>query len=268
LAAIESGARVGVGVNRFTESEPCPLTQAGNAIQTVDPKAEALQIARLETWRQQRDSRAVKKALADLAQAAKENRNLMESSIACAHAGVTTGEWGQTLREVFGEFRAPTGIAAAAAGPTSDSLAALRAKVDAVSKRQGRRLKMLIAKPGLDGHSNGAEQIAVRARVAGIEVVYEGIRQTPERIVAAALEEHVHLVGLSILSGSHMPLIGAVLDGLKKSGLDEVKVVAGGIIPVDDAARLQAQGVARIFTPKDYDLTAILSEIVGLLEAA
>ncbi|MCC7167957.1 MAG: protein meaA [Rhodospirillales bacterium] len=267
LAAIESGERVVVGVNRFTETEPCPLTQAGGAIQTVDPQAEADQIARLRVWREGRDAQAVATALEALARAAKEGTNIMEPSIACAHAGVTTGEWGQTLRQVFGEFRAPTGIAAAAGGAASESMAALRAKVEALAKRQGRRLKMLIAKPGLDGHSNGAEQIAVRARDAGIEVVYEGIRQTPERIVAAALEEHVHLVGLSILSGSHMPLIGQVLDGLKAAGLAETKVVAGGIIPPADAAHLQAQGVARIFTPKDYDLTAILAEIVDLLEA-
>jgi len=267
LAAIESGERVVVGVNRFTETEPCPLTQAGGAIQTVDPQAEADQIARLRVWREGRDAQAVATALEALARAAKEGTNIMEPSIACAHAGVTTGEWGQTLRQVFGEFRAPTGIAAAAGGAASESMAALRAKVEALAKRQGRRLKMLIAKPGLDGHSNGAEQIAVRARDAGIEVVYEGIRQTPERIVAAALEEHVHLVGLSILSGSHMPLIGQVLDGLKAAGLSETKVVAGGIIPPADAAHLQAQGVARIFTPKDYDLTAILAEIVDLFEA-
>jgi (2R)-ethylmalonyl-CoA mutase len=268
LAAIESGERVVVGVNRFTETEPCPLTQGGGSVQTVDPQAEAEQIARLQAWRRARDGKAVEQALADLARAAKENRNIMEPSIACAHAGVTSGEWGQTLRQVFGEFRAPTGIAAAAGGPVGESMAALRAKVEALAKRQGRRPKMLIAKPGLDGHSNGAEQIAVRARDAGIEVVYEGIRQTPERIVAAALEEHAQIVGLSILSGSHMPLIGQVLDGLKAAGLNETKVVAGGIIPADDAARLQAQGVARIFTPKDYDITAILSEIVGLLEGA
>ncbi|MBI4967932.1 MAG: protein meaA [Rhodospirillales bacterium] len=268
LAAIESGERVVVGVNRFTETEPCPLTQAGGAIQTVDPQAEAEQIARLRAWRDGRDAQAVGKALEALARAAKEGTNIMEPSIVCAHAGVTTGEWGQTLRQVFGEFRAPTGIAAAAGGAASESMTALRAKVEALAKRQGRRLKMLIAKPGLDGHSNGAEQIAVRARDAGIEVVYEGIRQTPERIVAAALEEHVHLVGLSILSGSHMPLIGQVLDGLKAAGLSETKVVAGGIIPPADAARLQAQGVARIFTPKDYDLTAILAEIVDLLDTS
>jgi (2R)-ethylmalonyl-CoA mutase len=265
LAAIESGAMTVVGVNRFTEAEPSPLTSSGESFLAIDDKAEQEQIERLKAWRAARDAKMAAEALSGLEAAAREGRNVMEASIACAHAGVTTGEWGEALRRVFGEFRAPTGVGAARAGLDGPALEELRAKVDQAAKRSGRRPKMLIAKPGLDGHSNGAEQIAVRARDAGFEVVYEGIRTTPSRIVDAALEEHVHVVGLSILSGSHMALIGDVLAGLKKAGLDDVIVVAGGIIPEGDAAKLLAQGCARIYTPKDYDLSAIVADIAGLI---
>jgi (2R)-ethylmalonyl-CoA mutase len=200
-----------------------------------------------------------------LKSAAKEGRNIMQPSIACAHAGVTTGEWGGALREIFGEYRAPTGVARAA-GLTGDSLAPVRAEVERVSRRLGRRLKILVGKPGLDGHSNGAEQIAVRARDAGMEVVYEGIRLTPAQIVNAALEEGVHVVGLSILSGSHVALVSEVLEGMRKAGIGNVPVVVGGIIPPADAETLTKAGVARVYTPKDYDITAIMRDIVRVVD--
>jgi (2R)-ethylmalonyl-CoA mutase len=194
--------------------------------------------------------------------------NIMEPSIACAHAGVTTGEWGEALRRVFGEYRAPTGVGGAATQmrEEEDSLAPVRARVEQVSRRLGRRLKMLVGKPGLDGHSNGAEQIAVRARDAGFEVVYEGIRLTPAQIVGAALEEGVHVVGLSILSGSHVPLVTEVMQRMEMAGIARVPVVAGGIIPPEDAAALKQAGVAAVYTPKDYDLTAILDDIVDIVD--
>jgi (2R)-ethylmalonyl-CoA mutase len=206
--------------------------------------------------------------LAGLKAAAKEGRNVMEPSIACAHAGVTTGEWGGALREIYGEYRAPTGVGRAAAAGGSEGLDAIRARVEGVSLRLGRRLKMLVGKPGLDGHSNGAEQIAVRARDAGFEVVYEGIRLTPAEIANAALEEGVHVIGLSILSGSHEPLVSEVLTRLKATGLGGVPVVVGGIIPPGDSDRLIAAGVARVYTPKDYDLNAIMADIVELVDQA
>ena len=209
----------------------------------------------------------MKKALAELASAAKEDRNVMPSSIACAQAGVTTGEWTDTLRQIFGEYRAPTGVARAA-GVTDGRLEAARREVDTVSRRLGRRIKILVGKPGLDGHSNGAEQIAVRARDCGMEVVYEGIRLTPERIVNAALEESVHVVGLSILSGGHVSLVADVMAGLRKAGIGEIPVVVGGIIPPADAEALIKAGVARVYTPKDFDLTQIMRDVVGVVDAA
>jgi (2R)-ethylmalonyl-CoA mutase len=276
LAAIEAGEQVVVGVNRWTESEPSPLTAgksgAGDdgGILTVDPREEARAVARLEAWRAARDAKAVKAALAKLEAAAKDGTNIMPVSIAAARAGVTTGEWGETLRRVFGDYRAPTGVAAAAAAahdPEAEKrLEALRARVDEVSGRIGGRIKLLVGKPGLDGHSNGAEQIAVRARDAGLEVVYEGIRLTPEQIAQAALEEGVHAVGLSILSGSHLPLATAVLERMTALGIGEVPVVAGGIIPAQDAAALTKAGIAAVYTPKDYDLTAIIADIVEIVD--
>jgi len=266
VAAIESGEQVVVGVNRWSETEPSPLTTGEASILTVDPRAEAEQIARLRAFRDRRDAGAAAAALAGLRLAAAEGRNVMEPSIACAHAGITTGEWAGTLRELWGEYRAPTGIGRAASVGSGAALAALRQRVEAVSALLGRRIKMLVGKPGLDGHSNGAEQIAVRARDSGIEVVYEGIRLTPAQIVNAALEEGVHVVGLSILSGSHLPLVTEVLERLKAVGLASVPVVAGGIIPAEDARALIAAGCARIYTPKDYDLTAIMADIVALVE--
>ncbi|CAA7615564.1 protein meaA [Magnetospirillum sp. SS-4] len=265
LGAIESGEQIVVGVNKWTETEPSPLTTGDGSIMTVDPKAEAEQIERLKAFRAARDQAAVAKAIAGLKSAAAEGRNIMDPSIACAHAGVTGGEWAGTLREVFGEYRAPTGVARAAASVTSDRIGAVRDKVEAISARLGRRVKMLVGKPGLDGHSNGAEQIAVRAKDAGMEVVYEGIRLTPAQIVNAALEEGVHVVGLSILSGSHIPLVTEVLERMRAAGLGDIPVIAGGIIPPEDEKTLLAAGCARIYTPKDYDITAIMGDIVDLL---
>jgi len=263
LAKIESGEQVVVGVNRFAETEPSPLSAVEGAVQLVSPEVEVEQIERLKAWRQSRDEVAVARALQELERAAKEGRNIMEPSIACAKAGVTTGEWGMTLRRVFGEYRAPTGVSLAAAEETA-GLGAARAAVRAAAERLGRPVKLLIGKPGLDGHSNGAEQIAVRARDCGMEVVYEGIRLTPAQIVRAALEESVHVVGLSILSGSHIPLVKAVLDGMRREGIDDIPVVVGGIIPPEDATKLKAMGVAAVYTPKDFQLNDIMCEIARL----
>jgi len=268
--AIESGEQVVVGVNRFVESERSPLVAGGDGgFLLPDERAEQEQIERLIAWREGRDLGAAAAAIAGLRAAAAEGRNVMPASIDCAKAGVTTGEWAGVLREVFGEYRAPTGIARAAGGPSLDreALGRLRGRVEQVSARLGRRVKMLVGKPGLDGHSNGAEMIAVRARDAGFEGVYEGIRLTPAQIAGAALGEGVHVVGLSILSGSHLPLVTETLERLRRHGLDDVPLVVGGIIPADDAARLKAAGVAAVYTPKDFDLTAILDEVVGLVEA-
>jgi (2R)-ethylmalonyl-CoA mutase len=267
LSAIEAGEQTVVGVNAFTEAEASPLSAGGGSIMTVDAGVESGQIERLNAWRAARDSAAVKKALADLASAAKEDRNVMPASIACAQAGVTTGEWTDTLRNIFGEYRAPTGVARAA-GVSDGRLEVVRREVDTVSRRLGRRIKILVGKPGLDGHSNGAEQIAVRARDCGMEVVYEGIRLTPERIVNAALEESVHVVGLSILSGGHVSLVGDVLAGLRAAGIGDVPVVVGGIIPPADAEALIKAGVARVYTPKDFDLTQIMRDVVAVVDSA
>jgi (2R)-ethylmalonyl-CoA mutase len=267
VAAIASGELPVVGVNCFTETEPSPLTAGGGGFLAVDPAAEAEQIARLEAHRARRDGKAVAAALAALREAAQEGRNIVPPSIDCARAGVTTGEWAQVLREVFGEYRAPTGVAAVA-GTGSDLLAPVRARVEEASRRLGRRLKILVGKPGLDGHSNGAEQIAVAARDCGMEVVYDGIRLTPARIAATALEEGVHLVGLSILSGSHEPLVREVLERMRKLGIGEVPVVVGGIVPPEDARRLLAAGVARVYTPKDYRVDQIMADLVEVALAA
>ncbi len=266
LAAIELGEITVVGVNKFKENAPSPLTAGEDGgFLSVDPKAEAEQIARLQAWRAGRDGKAVAEALAGLVAAAKDGTNIMPASIVCAHAGVTGGEWAGTLREIFGEFRAPTGVSKAGVAPSGEALARVRSRVGVVSDRLGRRIKMLVGKPGLDGHSNGAEQIAVRARDAGLEVVYEGIRLTPAQIVNAAVEEGVHVVGLSILSGSHLALVADVLERMKAAGLGHIPLVVGGIIPVEDAVILKASGVARVYTPKDYDLTQIMADIVELV---
>ncbi len=268
VEAIASGDRLVVGVNAFTDSAPSPLTAgADGGFMAVDPAAEAEQIGRLEAHRAVRDGAAAAAALAALGEAAREGRNIMEPSVACARSGVTTGEWADTLRRVFGEYRAPTGVGAARA-TADDLLAPVRAEVERASARLGRRLKILVGKPGLDGHSNGAEQIAVAARDSGMEVVYEGIRLTPARIVNTALEEGVHLVGLSILSGSHMALVGDVLERMRRLGLGAVPVVVGGIVPPEDARALIAAGVARVYTPKDFAVHEIMADIVRLAAAS
>ncbi len=266
LAAIESGEQIVVGVNKWTETEVSPLSAGEGAIQVVDPAVETEQVERLKAWRAARDAKAVNAALAELERAAKEGRNVMEPSIACAKAGVTSGEWGGLLRRIYGEYRAPTGVSQAAAARDGAALDSVRGSVEAVSNKLGRRIKFLVGKPGLDGHSNGAEQIAVRARDVGMEVVYEGIRLTPSQIVRAALDESVHVVGLSILSGSHVPLVKEVMERMRADGLDDVPVVVGGIIPPEDAKVLKAFGVAAVYTPKDFQLNDIMADIVRLVD--
>ena len=268
VAAIEAGEQVVVGVNRYTDSAPSPLIAGGDGgILTVDETAETEAIERLEAWRAGRDDTAVKAALVQLEVDARAGANIMPASIACAHASVTTGEWAAALRRTYGEYRAPTGVSRAASNAPHLDLDAVRARVDAVSAKLGRRIKILVGKPGLDGHSNGAEQVAVRARDCGMDLVYDGIRFTPEEIVQAARDQAVHVIGLSILSGSHVTLVKDVLDRLRAHGID-VPVVVGGIVPPEDAERLKALGVARIYTPKDYDMCRIMGEIIDLVEAA
>jgi len=233
----------------------------------VSEAAETDQIARLAAWRDARDAKAVAAALDYLRKAAKDGVNIMPPSIACAKAGVTTGEWGFALRSAFGEYRAPTGVGTAMRND-AEGLDDIRAEVDRVSKKLGRRLKILVGKPGLDGHSNGAEQIAARARDAGMDVVYDGIRLTAEAIAAAAAEQRVHVVGLSILSGSHLPLVQDVIARMKEAGLDDVPVVVGGIIPPQDASVLKQAGVAEVYTPKDFELNRIMSDLVEIVEGA
>ena len=266
LEAIERGDQVVVGVNKYLETEPSPLTGGVEAIMTVSEEAEVEQIERLKAWRAARDAKAVAAALAELKRAARDGSNIMPASIACAKAGVTTGEWGWTLRDSFGEYRAPTGVGSAMRNDVG-GLDDIRADVDRVSRKLGRRLTFLVGKPGLDGHSNGAEQIAVRARDAGMQVVYQGIRLTPEEIVEAAREQKAHVVGLSILSGSHLPLVKDVIARLKQAGIDDVPVVVGGIIPPEDAEELEQAGVAAVYTPKDFELNRIMSDLVRIVES-
>ncbi|MGY1739935.1 MULTISPECIES: methylmalonyl-CoA mutase family protein [unclassified Blastococcus] len=266
---MESGEDVVVGVNRFEGTEPNPLTaDLDTAIMVVDPAVEAAAVESVQKWRAQRDPEPVRRALERLRQVAGTDENLMDATLECARAGVTTGEWAGVLREVFGEYRAPTGVAAASGGGGDEGLADVRERVRATGEELGGRLRLLVGKPGLDGHSNGAEQIAVRARDAGFEVVYQGIRLTPAQIVSAAVEEDVHVVGLSVLSGSHLQVVPAVLRGLHEAGLDDVPVVVGGIVPDGDARRLREQGVARVFTPKDFALTDIMGQIVDVVREA
>jgi ethylmalonyl-CoA mutase len=266
LEAIERGDQVVVGVNKYLETETSPLTGGVDSIMTVSEDAERDQLERLKAWKAARDKKAVQEALAELKRAATAGKNIMPPSIACAKAGVTTGEWGWTLRESFGEYRAPTGVGRAMRNDVT-GLDDIRADVDRVSRKLGRRLTFLVGKPGLDGHSNGAEQIAVRARDAGMQVVYEGIRLTPEEIVDAARKQKAHVIGLSVLSGSHMPLVEDVVGRMKKEGLD-VPVVVGGIIPPEDAAALEQAGVAAVYTPKDFELNRIMADVVRIVERA
>jgi (2R)-ethylmalonyl-CoA mutase len=266
IARIESGDTTVVGVNRWTEGAESPLATGTEAVMQADPAAEANQISRLRSWCAARDPQAVAKALNHLAEAAKSGANIMQPSIAAAKAGVTTGEWADVMRKTFGEYRGPTGVSDAPSNRT-EGLDPLRAEVDRVSRILGRRLKLVMGKPGLDGHSNGAEQIAARARDCGMDITYAGIRLTPEAVARAAVDEGAHVLGLSILSGSHMPLVADVLAQLRAMGAD-VPVVVGGIIPSEDAASLRAMGVAAVFTPKDFEMNRIMATIIQLAEPA
>jgi (2R)-ethylmalonyl-CoA mutase len=263
---IESGDQIAVGMNKFTSTEPSPLTAgADGGILVVDPEVEAERTRAVRAWRAERDQAAVDAALAQLANTARnDHENIMPATIAAARAGATTGEWAQTLREAFGEYRAPTGVGEAVAAGSED-LAEVREEVERISEALGRRLKFLVGKPGLDGHSNGAEQIAVRARDAGMDVVYEGIRLTPSQIATSAAQEGVHIVGLSILSGSHRELIPAVMEALREAGAEDVPVVVGGIIPEADAASLREAGIAAVYTPKDWNLNGMMRDIISLV---
>ena len=267
ITGIEGGDTTVVGVNKYTQGEASPLTAGDEAIMVVDPAVEADQVSRLDAWRAARDDSAVKSALEDLREAARDGTNIMPASIAAAKAGVTTGEWGDVVRSAFGQYRGPTGVSKNPSNRT-EGLDDIRAQVDAISTKLGRRLKFLVGKPGLDGHSNGAEQIAARARDCGMDITYEGIRLTPDEIVKAAQNEEAHVIGLSILSGSHIPLMGDLMDKLRAAGLGHVPVVVGGIIPDDDADRLRGMGVAKVYTPKDFELNRIMFDIVGLVDEA
>ncbi|MDG1068051.1 MAG: methylmalonyl-CoA mutase family protein, partial [Sulfitobacter sp.] len=267
LGRIEAGETIVVGVNKWQKGEPSPLMTGDGGIMVVDPAAEAEQIERLNAWRAQRNEGEVTAALKDLRAAAEAGRNIMPASIVAAKAGVTTGEWAAQMRAVHGEYRGPTGVGKGRSNKT-EGLDDLRMSVDAVSDRLGRRLKFLVGKPGLDGHSNGAEQIAVRARDCGMDIAYEGIRLTPSEIVAAALSDQAHVVGLSILSGSHIPLVEDLMGQMRAAGLGDIPVIVGGIIPDEDAKRLLQMGVARIYTPKDFDLNTIMADIVTLVDPA
>ena len=265
IGQIESGDMTVVGVNAYQSGEASPLTAGDDAIMTVDPKNEAEQIARLTRWRAARDAQAVNEALRDLRAAALDGSNIMPPSIAAAKAGVTTGEWGDVLRQAFGQYRGPTGVSATPSNRT-EGLDEIRDQVLAVSDRLGRKLAFLMGKPGLDGHSNGAEQIATRARDCGMEISYEGIRLTPDEIITAARDGAVHVIGLSILSGSHMPLMQELMSKLRAAELTHIPVIVGGIIPDEDAQKLRAMGIARIYTPKDFELNRIMFDIVALAD--
>ncbi len=265
INTIESGETTVVGVNKYTNAEASPLTAGDDAIMVSDKDAEADQLARLAQWKAERDDTRVAKAKEALRQAAQSGENIMPASIEAAKAGVTTGEWGDMVRAAFGQYRGPTGVSRNPSNRT-EGLDDIRARVDAVSDKLGRRLKFLVGKPGLDGHSNGAEQIAARARDCGMDIAYEGIRLTPDEIVAAAQQDEAHVVGLSILSGSHIELMGDLMEKMQKAGLGHIPVVTGGIIPEDDAARLRAMGVAKVYTPKDFELNRIMEDLIELVD--
>ena len=267
ILAIESGAQTVVGVNRYEETADSPLSAGEKTIETVDPMVEAQQIKALNEWRKARDSEAASAALASLKEAAASGANIMEPSIAAAKAGVTTGEWGTALREVFGEYRGPTGVALTVDTRGDEDVEKTRSRVEALSETLGQQLTYVLGKPGLDGHSNGAEQIASRARACGMKVVYEGIRFTPEEIVAQAKEADAHVVGLSILSGSHLDLVRATIEEMRKAGLERTPLVVGGIIPPEDERALRQMGVRRIYTPKDYKITCIMDDVVDVIES-
>ncbi|MCA8929728.1 MAG: cobalamin-dependent protein, partial [Alphaproteobacteria bacterium] len=263
--AIEAGDLTVVGVNRYTETAESPLTSGEDgAVLSVDPAVEAEEIAKMRAWKAARDGASVTAALADLDSAARERRNIMPASVAAARAGVTTGEWGEALRQVFGQYRPPTGIGSSDLVQPEGPLAA---RVAALAEVLGHTPRFLVGKPGLDGHSNGAEQIALRAQSAGFAIIYKGIRQTPDEIAELALSEGADLIGLSILSGSHMVLAEAVRDALAERGLGHLPIIIGGIVPPKDAATLEANGIAAVFTPKDFDIAAILDDVTGIAEA-
>ncbi len=265
IGDIETGDTTVVGVNKFTQAESSPLTAGEEAIMVADADAEADQIARLDAWRASRDQKRVDTALAAVKAAAQSGENIMTATIEAAKAGATTGEWGDVVRNSFGQYRAPTGVSPNPSNRT-EGLDDIRAQVDAVSDKLGRRLKFLVGKPGLDGHSNGAEQIAARARDCGMDITYEGIRLTPEELVNTAQTDNAHVVGLSILSGSHIPLVADLMTRMKAAGLSHIPVIVGGIIPDDDAARLRSMGVAAVYTPKDFELNRIMTDIVTLVD--
>jgi (2R)-ethylmalonyl-CoA mutase len=263
---INDGKQVVVGVNKYTETESSPLTANDSGIETIDSSVEAEQIKALNEWRNARDNSAVKEALNKLKEAAESDQNIMEASIHAAKVGVTTGEWTNTLRDIYGEFRAPTGISQNIKTVSNGDYSAIIKRVDNISKKIGRRIKFLVGKPGLDGHSSGAEQIAVSASDCGMDVLYEGIRLTPEQIVKSSVEEDVHIIGLSILSGSHIQLVAEIMSELKKNNIDNIPVIVGGIIPVEDEKILLQNGVKAVYTPKNYQMSDIMSDIVSIVE--
>ena len=267
VGGIETGETIVIGVNKYEKGEPSPLVDEEGGIMTVDPAVEAEQIERLDAWKAERDAEAVQKALAALREAATTGQNVMEPSIQCAKVGVTTGEWAGVMRAVHGQYRGPTGVSRNPSNKT-EGLDEIREQVDTVSTNLGRRLRFMMGKPGLDGHSNGAEQIAFRARDCGMEIDYAGIRLTPAEIVEAAKADAPHVIGLSILSGSHMPLVEDVLERMRAAGLSHIPIIVGGIIPDEDASRLRALGVARVYTPKDFQLNVIMADIVTLADPA
>ena len=263
---INDGKQVVVGVNKYTETESSPLTANDSGIETIDSSVEAEQIKALKEWRDVRDNSAVKEALQKLKEAAESDQNIMEASINAAKVGVTTGEWTDTLRDIYGEFRAPTGINQNIKTASNGDYSSIIKRVDNISKKIGRRIKFLVGKPGLDGHSSGAEQIAVSASDCGMDVLYEGIRLTPEQIVKSSVEEDVHIIGLSILSGSHIQLVAEIMSELKKNNIDNIPVIVGGIIPVEDEKILLQNGVKAVYTPKNYQMSDIMSDIVSIVE--
>jgi len=265
LNRIERGETTVVGVNRWIEGEPSPLQTEDGGIMVVDPAVEQEQISRLNSWKSARDTDAVAQSLAALREAAATGKNIMEPSIAAAKAGVTTGEWAEEMRKAYGTYRGPTGVSASVSNQT-EGLEDLREAVNSASDKLGRRLKFVVGKPGLDGHSNGAEQIAFRARDCGMDITYDGIRMTPAELVESAQQDKAHVLGLSILSGSHIPLVEETLERLKDAGLSDLPVIVGGIIPDEDAERLKEMGVSRVFTPKNFQLNAIMGDIVTLAE--
>ena len=265
LQNIESNHTTVVGVNKFTNTEKSPLVSGDSGIMVVDPSVEKDQIDRLNLWRKKRDEKLVKKALFNLRKAALDGQNIMPTSIEAAKAGATTGEWAQEMRNIYGEYRGPTGVAIGISNKT-DGLDELRSAVDAVSDKLGERLKFLIGKPGLDGHSNGAEQIASRARDCGMKIEYEGIRLTPQELVEAVKSTKAHVVGLSILSGSHIPLVQDMITLLTKEGLTKIPIVVGGIIPEEDKAKLLKMGISKVYTPKDFEMNTIMMDIINLAE--